>query len=167
MRISVKDPVSTVRGLGETHTHTPTDTHPHTRWPMLCFHVITPMATKPDYLLCIHVFFSKHSSVIALLSSLLAAHKEKDGPHLRDEQTTTLKRASKWLEYMLTFQTLWRVVQGGEQEWGTLCSRKTGATGLQIVKCFKLILWASACIFSYLSKVLSPRLQSHSVPSKT
>ena len=45
---------------------------------------------------------------------------------------------------LLTCNTPERV-QGGEQEWGALCSGKIGRTGLQMVRCSQeLVLWAQS-----------------------
>ena len=45
-------------------------------------------------------------------------------------------------------------VQGGDQEKGTLCSEKTGRTGLQAVRYFqeKFLMNLDFCIFPYLEK---------------
>ena len=46
-------------------------------------------------------------------------------------------------------------VQGGEQKWGTLCSGKSGRTGLQIVRYFQeQILWAQFLYLLIFRKVL-------------
>ena len=55
---------------------------------------------------------------------------------------------------LLTFNTPWRS-EGREKKWGTLCSRKTAKTSLQIVRYTQeLILWAQFLYLLISRKVL-------------
>ena len=71
-----------------------------------------------------------------------------------------LLSASMWIKSWVTIdadlQNPLSGAHGGDQEWGILCSGKTGRTGLEIDIFRRRFYEPNSCIFSYLKKTLKP-----------
>ena len=63
----------------------------------------------------------------------LLSGEQKDPPHSFSNTSTRMKSCAA--------STPPKGFQGGEQKWSTVCSGKTGRTGLQIVRYFQELIW--------------------------
>ena len=72
--------------------------------------------------------------------------------------SSTSKRVKSCATAAANLQHLLKGVQGGEENWGTLCSEKSGMKGLQIVRFFRS--W-----FYEPNSYISPFLEKHWSPS--